>query len=97
MNLRQKPQSETLTQMRYDHRHSQGGHGPSHKFLAYLVILCFEKWRPKQKHRFPPKANILLPQKNLGWLRHGIWLWRRLLIKGTLIVTVTQHGNGCAE
>jgi len=25
----------------------QGGHG-SPKFLAYLVILCFERWCPKQ-------------------------------------------------
>jgi len=31
------------------------------KFLEYLVILCFEKRRPKQKYCCPPKAKYLLP------------------------------------
>ena len=36
------------------HRHSQGGCAPK-TFLAYLVILCFEKWHPKQKFCCLPK------------------------------------------
>jgi len=49
---------------------------PSPKFLAYLVILCFEKRHPKQKYCFSPKVKDFGPPPNLAsqnilnWLRH---------------------------
>jgi len=54
-----------------------GGHGPS-KCLAYLVILCFEKRRSKQKycclpkikHFGPPKFGLATP---LYRIIFGIW------------------------
>jgi len=47
-----------------------GVHAPP-KFVAYLVILCFEKRRPKQKYCFLPKVKLSISsKKNLGWLRH---------------------------
>jgi len=33
------------------------------KFLAYLVILCFEKGRSKQKYCCSPKVKFLSPKK----------------------------------
>jgi len=52
-------------------RRSQGAQGaiPS-KLLAYLVILCFEKQRPKQKYCCSHKVKHFGPTKILGWLRH---------------------------
>ena len=44
------------------HRRSQGRQW-SRKFSAYLIILCFEKRRPKQKYCFSPKSNISTPSK----------------------------------
>ena len=35
------------------------------KFLRYLIILCFEKWCPKQNTVSLPKSTIF-PQKNFG-------------------------------
>jgi len=61
------------------HRNSQEGprrQGPL--FLAYLVILCIEKRRPKQKYCCSPKVKhfdppqIFAPVKVLGWLRQGL-------------------------
>jgi len=53
--------------MGHSHRRSQedpaGGHAPQ-KFLADLVILRFEKRRPKQKYRCSPK--IILTPKYFG-------------------------------
>jgi len=44
------------------------------EFLAYLVILCFEKQRPKQKLLAQSQTfrflQILPPKEILGWLRH---------------------------
>ena len=42
------------------HRHSQGRH--TLQILAYPVILCFEKWCPKQKCCCLPEVKHLLPQ-----------------------------------
>ena len=44
------------------HRRSQERQW-SRKFSAYLIILCFEKRRPKQKYCFSPKSNISTPSK----------------------------------
>jgi len=54
------------------HRCSQGGPGDHARprFLAYLVILCFEKRRPKQKYRCSLKVKHFVPQQFWGWLRH---------------------------
>ena len=60
------------------HRRSVGGPwGPClPNFLVYLVILCFEKRRSKQKYCCSPKIKhsahhyILVPPKFFGWLRH---------------------------
>jgi len=38
----------------------------SHKFLAFTVILCFEKRHPKQSSFIRQKSNILPPQKIFG-------------------------------
>jgi len=57
------------------------------KFLAYLVILCFERRYPKQNIVARLKSHILAPQMFwiptiLGWLRH--WLhWYLLESDGT--------------
>jgi len=50
------------------HSRSQGGHAPQN-FLKYLVILCFEKWRPKQKYCCSRKIKHFGPHKILSWLR----------------------------
>ena len=56
-----------------------GGHGLP-KFLAYVVILFFERRYPKQNSAIRLKSNILAttnffaPQKILGWLRHCLAL-----------------------
>jgi len=50
------------------HRRSQGGP----RNLAYLVILCFEKQRPKQKHCCSPKVKHFAPTQISGWLHQ--WL-----------------------
>ena len=47
----------------------EGGPCP-HKFLEYLVILCFERQYFHTKHCCSPKINISAPQKNLGWQCH---------------------------
>ena len=36
------------------------------KFLAYLVILCFDRQCPEQNTVAPFKSKYLAPQKNLG-------------------------------
>jgi len=55
------------------HRRSQGGKGAvPPKFLAYLMIACFEKWCLKQNSVARLKSNILPPKKILGWLRHWV-------------------------
>jgi len=43
------------------------------KFLAYSVILGFERSYPKQNSVTRLKPNILSLPKILGWLRH----WKR--------------------
>jgi len=43
------------------HRRSQGGMPPA-KFLAYLVILCFERRCPKQNTAARLRAKYLAPQ-----------------------------------
>jgi len=43
------------------------------KFLARLVILCFEKRRLKQKYCRSPEVKHFGPPEILGWLRY--WLW----------------------
>jgi len=40
------------------------------KLLAYLVILCFDKRRHKQKYCCSPKIKHLPLPKHLGWLHH---------------------------
>jgi len=40
------------------------------ELLANVVILCFEKWRPKQKYCCTPKSKHFAQKKNLYWLRH---------------------------
>jgi len=51
------------------------------KFLAYLIILCFEKRRPKQKYCFSPKSNIF-PKKIWSGYATGcmgaIWRFKKL-------------------
>jgi len=43
------------------------GHAPA-KIAPYVVILCFEKKRPKQKYCCSPKVkHFLARQKILGW------------------------------
>jgi len=46
------------------HRHSEGVLGTTaHKFLAYLVILCFTKRHPKHKYCCSPKVkHFAIPQ-----------------------------------
>ena len=52
-------------------RNQKGPRGPCPvKFLAYLVILCFEKRHPKQKYCCSLKVKHFAPHKFLGWLRH---------------------------
>ena len=34
------------------------------EFLANVVIVCFEKWRLKQKYCCSPKSKHFAPQKN---------------------------------
>jgi len=51
------------------HRRSHGAIPPK-KFLAYLVILCFEKRRPKRKYCCSPKVKHIAPKQIQGWLRH---------------------------
>jgi len=36
------------------------------KFLAYLIILCFEKWRPKQKYCSSLKITHFDPPQSFG-------------------------------
>jgi len=49
------------------HRRSQGA---LPTFLAYLIILCFEKRRPKQKYCCSPEVKHFCPPNISGWLRH---------------------------
>ena len=60
------------------HRRSQGGPW-SKTFLAYIVILCFERQYLKQNSVIRLKSNILAPHKILGWLRHWNHLRSRFL------------------
>ena len=46
----------------YIHRRSQRGTTALHKFLEYIVVLCFERRYPKQNSFFRLKSNILVPQ-----------------------------------
>ena len=70
-----------LFDIHWCHWRSQGAKGLwSTNFLSCLVILCFEKQRPKQKNVARLKSNILVPQI-LGWLLH--WLMQSLFL--------TQH------
>ena len=56
------------------HRRSQGSRDPfSPKFIAYLVILCFEKRRPKQKYCWSPKVKHIRPPKKF-WADYAT-LW----------------------
>ena len=55
---------------------AEGSSAPP-KCLAYLVILCVEKRRPKQKYCCSHKTNHLGPPKILGWLQH--WYAQRML------------------
>jgi len=52
-----------------NHRRNQGAM-PS-EFLAYLIILRFEKRRPKQKYCCSPKIKHFGPPNRLGWLRYS--------------------------
>jgi len=53
------------------HMRGRAAQGPCRPtFLAYLVILCFEKRCPKHSIVARLKSKSLAPQKNLGWLRH---------------------------
>jgi len=58
-NLQKTNGSYIETATTIQHRRSQGAQRvmPSLKFLAYLVILCFEKLHPKQKYCFLPKVK----------------------------------------
>jgi len=51
--------------------HRRGQRGACHpKFVAYAVILSFQKRRLKQKYRYSPKVTHFGPPKILVWLRH---------------------------
>jgi len=53
------------------------------KFLAYLVILCFESQCPKPNTVARLKSKCLAPPKIfLGWLRHWIKVEEILLQQG---------------
>jgi len=81
-----------------EHRRSQGGQGTiAPKFLAYLVILCFEKRHPNKNTAARLKSNILAPHKILDWLRlrcgmHLFGKSRRYILKMELFVhSFTSH------
>jgi len=44
------------------------------RFLAYLVIFCFEKRRPKQKYCCWPKVKRFDSPKILDWLHHWLFI-----------------------
>jgi len=53
-------------------RRSQWGQGAMpHKFEAYLVILCLEKRRLKQKYCCSPKVKHFISKHFVLAIRHG--------------------------
>jgi len=61
----------------HNHKRSQEAMVPQN-ILAYLVILCFEKRRPKQKYCCSSKVKHLGLPEILVWLRH--W-WCYVLVR----------------
>ena len=85
----------------HQHRRSKGGprgHAPQKKFLAYLVILCFEKRCAKRKYCCLPKAKHLLPQI-LGWLRYCtlVAILRKLMQINKLLLCSTPPQITCGR
>ena len=59
------------------------------QFLAYLVVLCFEKRCPEQNTVARLKSKYLAPPKIFGWLRHCTKLHERNVFF-VLLVYVTN-------